>query len=120
MNIGNRIKERRMELKMPADGLANLIGKDRSTVYRYESGSIDKIGSDILMSLANALETTPSYLIGLDRTDEMTIASFMSSEGVQLRHMESWYKEFKDIEFTDAENREIIAYAKYLVYRRSL
>lgn len=119
MNIGNRIKERRLELKMSADSLAKLIGKDRSTVYRYESGSIDKIGSDILAALANALDTTPAYLLGLDRTDEMTIVSFMSSEGMQLRHMESWYKEFKDVEFTDAENQEIIAYAKYLIYRRN-
>lgn len=118
MNIGNRIKQRRTELKMSADSLAKLIGKDRSTVYRYESGGIDKVSSDILVTLANALETTPSYLIGLDRSEEQTIASFVASDGVQFRHMESWRKEFGDIEFTDEENAEIISYAKYLVYKR--
>lgn len=120
MNIGNRIKQRRTELKMSADSLAKLIGKDRSTVYRYESGGIDKVSADILVTLAKALETTPSYLMGLDRTEEQTIASFVAAEGVQFRHMESWKQEFGNVEFTDAENQEIIDFAKYLLFRRGL
>ena len=119
MNIGSRIKERRMELKMSADSLAKLIGKDRSTVYRYESGGIDKISAEMLQPLADALETTPAYLIGLDRTEEYVIASFASSEGMKLRHMEAWYKEFENVSFSDEENRQIIEFAKYLIYRRS-
>lgn len=120
MNVGSRIKERRLELRMSADSLAKLIGKDRSTVYRYESGGIDKVSSDILITLAKALETTPSYLMGLERTEELKIASFLSSDGVQLRHMETWQREFAHIEFTDEENQEIINFAKYLIFRRSL
>lgn len=120
MNIGTRIKERRMELKMSADHLARLIGKDRSTVYRYESGHIDKISAEMLEPLADALETTPAYLIGLDRSTESVVASFVSSEGMQLRHMETWHKEFGHIEFTDKENDEIIMFAKYLLFLRTL
>lgn len=120
MNIGNRIKARRLELKMSADSLAKLTGKDRSTIYRYESGEIDKVSSEILITLANALDTTPSYLMGLDTEEEQTIATFVSSEGVQLRHMETWYQELGHIEFTDEENWEIVNFAKYLVYKRSL
>ena len=103
MNIGNRIKERRMELKMSADSLAKLIGKDRSTVYRYESGSISKLSADMLEPLADALQTTPAYLIGLDRTEESAVASIISSEGMQLRHMEEWNREMGHITFTDEE-----------------
>lgn len=120
MNIGNRIKQRRTELKMSADSLAKLIGKDRSTIYRYESGHIDKISAEMLEPLADALQTTPAYLIGLDRSEESVIASFASSEGMQLRHMEAWHKELGHIEFTDQENEEIIQFAKYLLYRRNL
>lgn len=120
MNIGNRIKERRLELKMSADSLAKIIGKDRSTVYRYESGGIDKVSADILVVLANALETTPSYLIGLERSEEQTIADFVAADGVQLRHMEAWYKEFRDVKFTDVENQEIINFAKYLIFKRNM
>lgn len=119
MDIGNRIKQRRMELKMSADTLAKKIGKDRSTVYRYESGSIDSVSASILVTLANALETTPSYLIGLDRTEEQTVASFVSADGVQFRHMETWQRELGHIAFTDEENEEIIKFAKYLLFKRS-
>lgn len=119
MNIGSRIKERRLELKLSADSLAKLIGKDRSTVYRYESGGIDKISAEMLAPLADALQTTPAYLIGMDRTDESVIASFASSEGMKLQHMELWHKEFANVSFTDAENRQIIEFAKYLIYRRN-
>lgn len=120
MNIGNRIKRRRSELKMSVDHLAKVIGKDRSTVYRYESGAIDKVNSEIIVLLAKALDTTPSYLLGLDTKDEETIASFVSADGMQLRHAVEWYNELGHIEFTDAENQEIIEFAKYLVHRRAL
>lgn len=117
--IGSRIKERRLELKISADGLAKLIGKDRSTVYRYESGEIDRVSSEILIILAKALETTPSYLMGLNTKEEETIATFVSSDGVQIRHLDTWCRELGHIEFTDEENREIIEFAKYLVYKRA-
>lgn len=120
MDIGNRIRKKRLELKMSADRLAHLIGKDRSTIYRYESGEIDKVSSEILVMLANALETTPSYLMGLDTKQEETIAAFVSSEGVQIRHLDTWCQELGHITFTDEENREIINFAKYLVIRRGL
>lgn len=120
MNIGSRIRERRLELKMSADSLAKIIGKDRSTIYRYESGGIDKISAEMLEPPANALQTTPAYLIGLDKTEESVVASFVSSEGMQLRHMEAWHREFSNIEFTDAENQEIISFAKYLIFKCSM
>lgn len=117
--IGKRIKRRRIELKMSIDSLARTIGKDRSTVYRYESGAIDKVSSDVLAKLATALNTTPAYLIGLDHSEELAVASYISADGIQLRHMETWCKELGDIEFSDKENQEIIEFAKYLVYRRN-
>lgn len=120
MNIGNRIKQRRTELKLSADSLAKMIGKDRSTIYRYENGSIDKISAEMLEPLAEALETTPAYLIGLDRSAESVVVSFVSSEGMQLKHMEAWHRELGHVEFTDEENDEIIKFAKYLIVRRGL
>ena len=64
MNIGDRIKIRRKQLKMSADELAKRLGKDRSTVYRYEKGDIENLPLDILPPIAAALETTPEYLMG--------------------------------------------------------
>lgn len=120
MDIGSRIKQRRVELRMSADHLAKVIGRDRSTVYRYESGAIDKVNSEIIVLLAKALDTTPSYLMGLNTQDEETIASFISAKGMQMHHAVEWRNELGHIEFTDAENQEIIEFAKYLVHRRAL
>ena len=64
MNIGKRIKQRRKELGMSADKLGEILGKDRSTIYRYEKGDIENLPLDILQPIAKALNTTPQYLMG--------------------------------------------------------
>lgn len=64
MNIGQRIKQRRKELKISADELGKVICKDRSTIFRYEKGDIEKLPLDILEPIAQALNTTPQYLMG--------------------------------------------------------
>lgn len=62
--IGQRIKERRKELKMSADELGAKLGKNRSTIFRYENGDIENLPLDILEPIAEALQTTPEYLMG--------------------------------------------------------
>ena len=69
-NIGYRIKEKRKELKMSADELAKRLGKDRSTIYRYEKGDIENLPLDILEPIAKALQTTPAYLMGWEKVQQ--------------------------------------------------
>lgn len=64
MTIGDRIKQRRIQIGLTVDQLADKIGKNRATVYRYESNEIEKFPLDILYPLANALRTSPAYLMG--------------------------------------------------------
>ena len=64
MTIGDRIKERRISLGFSATELGDRIGKDRSTIYRYEKGDIENLPFDILEPIANVLHTTPAYLMG--------------------------------------------------------
>ena len=129
MDIGCRIKKRRTQLKMSADELARKIGKDRSTVYRYESGGIDKVSIDMLQPLSVALETTPAYLMGFDNKSgtatahiekDGVVATYVSTNAVKVRHMEQWVNELGHEEFTDEENMEIISFAKYLIFKRTL
>lgn len=63
--IGERIKELRIKLNLSADDLAELIGKNRSTIYRYENSNIEKLPVPILEPLAKALQTTPGYIMGI-------------------------------------------------------
>lgn len=64
--IGKKINMRRMALKISAEELGKKIGKDRSTIYRYEKGDIEHLPLDILEPISKALETTPAYLMGLE------------------------------------------------------
>ena len=64
MTIGERIKQRRIDLGLSADDLANAIGKNRATIYRYENGNIENLPITILEPLAKALHTTPADLLG--------------------------------------------------------
>lgn len=64
MNIGERIKQRRKQLKLSVDDLAEKIGKNRATIYRYESNDIENAPIDIIDPLAKALNVEPSYLMG--------------------------------------------------------
>ena len=64
MTIGERIKRRRKELHISADELGMRLGKDRSTIYRYEKGDIENLPLDILEPIAAALQTTPQSLMG--------------------------------------------------------
>lgn len=64
MTVGERIKARRKELGMSVDELAEKLGKNRATVYRYERNDIESLPANILRNLAFALETTPEILLG--------------------------------------------------------
>lgn len=61
---GERIKDRRKELGMTADKLAQKIGVSRSTIFRYENGFIEKLPINSLVPIARALSTTVGALMG--------------------------------------------------------
>ncbi len=81
MTVGERIKERRKEINMSADELAVVLRVSRSTVFRYENGSIEKLPVHILDTIAKALHTTPEYLMGwADKPDETNQDEASASE----------------------------------------
>nr|DAS98414.1 MAG TPA: helix-turn-helix domain protein [Caudoviricetes sp.] len=69
MTIGERIKQRRIELGLSVDEVAEKLGKNRATVYRYESNDIENLPVGTLEPLATILETTPAQLMGWDDSD---------------------------------------------------
>lgn len=73
MNIGERIRILRQNLNMSMDELANILGKNKATIYRYEKGGINTLPLDILRPLADALQTTPEYLLGWNDEDAVNV-----------------------------------------------
>lgn len=77
MNIGQRIKQRRVELGLSVDDIAEKIGKNRATVYRYESSEIEDLPTSVLEPLAKALLTTPAYLMGWEVNNIFSIPNII-------------------------------------------
>lgn len=102
MTIGNRIKQRRKELNISADKLAELLGKNRATIYRYESDEIENLPLSILEPLANALQTTPGYLMGWDE-DDYDIDSALFT---YRKELEQGILTYKKIELTQTDTLE--------------
>ena len=65
MEHENRIKKLRRERGLSVQELADMIGKNRATVYRYENGDIENMSSKAMHDLASVLNTTPMYLMGV-------------------------------------------------------
>ena len=64
MDIGERIKARRKQLGISVDAIAEKLGVDRSTIYRYESEYIEKFPVNIVPALSEVLMVSPAYLMG--------------------------------------------------------
>lgn len=64
MTTGERMKQRRKEIGLSAEKVAERLGVSPATIYRYEKGDIEKVPVDIFAELAKILQSTPAYLMG--------------------------------------------------------
>lgn len=69
MAIKDMLKNRRLELGLTLEQLAEKVGTSKQTIQRYETGVISNIPSDKIEALAEALHTTPQYLMGWEDAD---------------------------------------------------
>ena len=67
--LPNKLKELRRARGLTLEELAERIGTSRQTIHRYENGIITNIPPDKVVSLAEALGTTPSSLMGWESDD---------------------------------------------------
>ncbi len=67
--IGYRIHSLRTEKGLSLSELARRVGVGASTVRKWETGYITKVGHDKIALLAEALETTPSEIMGWEQED---------------------------------------------------
>ena len=68
--VGERVKERRLELNLTMPELGKRIGVNKSTIQRYEADGVDPKRTMIINGLAEALLTTPEWLTGLSEEKE--------------------------------------------------
>lgn len=64
MDIGDRIKQLREEKGMTLEDLGNKVGVGKSTVRKWETGMIANMRRDKIIKVADALNTSPEFLMG--------------------------------------------------------
>lgn len=81
--LSRKIKQLRQAKGMTLEQVATLVGVGKSTVRKWETGMIANMRRDKIKVLADALGTTPAYLMGWQEDDGLPTANlqlFGSSE----------------------------------------
>lgn len=99
MTIGDRIREKRKIKEYTLEQLADEIGVTKSTVLKYENGSI-AIPSDKIEKLAKSLNVSPAYLMGWDDGRKFRNKFFHNDTSISdeekinfLKNVEEWFKQ---------------------------
>ena len=70
-DMAKKIRDLRQAREMTLEDVAKIVGVGKSTVRKWETGMIKNMKRDKIASLANALDTTPAYLMGwIDEQEE--------------------------------------------------
>lgn len=117
MTIGQRIKNRRLELKLSVDEVADKLKKNRATVYRYENDDIKEFPITVLEPLAKVLETTPADLMGWEEDDEL-----QKYKEARRKRMDEHNRNYFDSELNksfpklnDKNKKKVISYSSKLL-----
>lgn len=105
MNVGERIKLRRKELKISADTLAERVGVSRSTIFRYEKGDIEKVGPEVLKKISETLNISPADLMGWEEEAEANAETGYSE--TDLRKLAESAKTFDGKPLTESDIQAI-------------
>jgi len=114
MTIGESIKKRRKELGLTLEDLAKRVDSTRATISRYETGYITNIPLDRVEALAEALFTSPAYLMGWEEKKEKALQlEELFQDDPQLKTMCDMLKKLSLDDMKEAEN-----YLNYLLSQK--
>lgn len=85
MTTGERIRQLRIEHQMTQEELGAKVGVQKAAIYKYENGLVVNLKRSTLEKLAIVLETTPTYLMGLE--DDIPTAGVVSMQSVWLENL---------------------------------
>ena len=66
MNMGERIKQLRLQKGLTQEELGKYIGVQKSAIRKYEKGSVTNLKRSSIETLAKVFNVTPSYLMCID------------------------------------------------------
>lgn len=80
MDVGERIRKEREKIGMSQTKLASICKVTKQTIYKYEKGIVTNIPLDTLKRIAEALNVSAAYLMGLEQEESAaeTLADIFS------------------------------------------
>lgn len=92
MSIGERIKKRRMEMKISQRDLASKLGySDHTTVTRIEAGKVD-LSQSRLKQFASVLDVSVGYLMGWEENpEEVGVLAALAISDPRIKELVSSY-----------------------------
>ncbi len=107
MDMGQKIKLLREQKRMTLEELGDKVGVGKSTVRKWETGIIANMKRDKIAKIANALDVSPSYLMGWDdnlKTDNADLIPDILSDSVLIEHVKKLRKLNKEHQQTIYDN----------------
>ena len=89
---------------MSVDELAQKVGKDRSTIYRYENGDIGNMPLELVFPMVEALKMTPQELL-----------SFFAFKSEWFREHMDCIEATESDKFSDEETKIFKEVTKYFI-----
>ena len=87
MTIGNRIRNRRIELGMTQDELASKLGyKSKSSINKIALG-VQDLPQKKIVDFAKALDTTPASLMGWQKVDLEVMSDYITKLANEAKDM---------------------------------
>ena len=101
------LKKRRLELGMTLKNVADIVGVTESTVRKWEVGIIANMKKNKLEKLANALQTTIPYILGLEDNEDKKTSKIINKY-IELENLVKSEKEKENILEEILKNMELI------------
>jgi transcriptional regulator with XRE-family HTH domain len=106
MDLGNIIKQLRIENNLTQEELGKMVGLKKAAIHKYESGIVQNMKRTTISKLANIFNVSPSYLLGY--TDERTLQpTKQENELINLI-----------LQLTDEETEELSKFVDYIISKR--
>ncbi len=112
--IGRRIKITREELGLTLDDIATKLTLNKSTIQRYETGSIKKLKLPVIQAIARCLNVNPDWIIG--KSDNKNDLEQTKSPSQLSDRDKAFVELIKSL--TDDERVKIADYIKYVISQR--
>lgn len=114
--IGENLKRLRREQHLTTAELSAEIGISPDMIRRYENGNDMPISA--VIKFANFFNTSVDKLAGLTFGDDKNY-TLVETNKLKLEGYKKWKSEIGDQSFTDEQIKELIQFAKFMVYRDS-